>query len=345
MRRFLAVLWANVRLDTKTAWRNGFFAITIALVAAYAAAVNWLIPPSFEAERPTIGFVDRTDDQRWKSFLALQEHGFQLYSDRSLLEQEARDHGIIGVVAYEKEIILIAQGYEQPKTVTAIEEFLRFSDQMIQKVIIPPMISTENLHPHAVSLPMNLRFIPVLLATDVMLIAFFLISAMLFNEKKERSLFAYRVSPGGTYAYILSKVLVNVGNCLLFSLLFLIATNQWRIDLWPFILMVALSSGLMSFLGLLLAQFYDSLMDFLYIILGVTLIALLPAIPYFNPSIGAPVFQWIPSYPVFFGVHRLLEGASGIPWQMFMPALVLLAVLIPLTGWSFGKTTMKRSGL
>ena len=51
----------------------------------------------------------------------------------------------------------------------------------------------------------NLKIIPIALVFEVVLLGFFFVSVMMFQEKQEATLRAYRVTPAGAWNYILSK--------------------------------------------------------------------------------------------------------------------------------------------
>ncbi len=187
----------------------------------------------------------------------------------------------------------------------------------------PVTYRQELLRPASEKPPFNLNLLPMLLALEVAMLGFFFVAALVFQEKEEGSIRAFRVSPAGTWPYILSKAVSNVLLSLLYGVLLFVFTIGLRPELPAVLLLVALAGFLMTTVGLTIGVFFKSLSEFVYILAGIMVVISLPVVSYFLPSFRAAFFPFIPTYPLMFGIRELIfsTGKTGF----YLPMLLILA--------------------
>jgi len=166
--------------------------------------------------------------------------------------------------------------------------------------------------------------VPMLLAADILLIGFLFVASMLFQEKKEHSVSAYRVSPGGTINYIMSKALVNVILSVCFAIIFGIFTLGFNINYPAYFLIITIAALMMTLIGILMGQFFSSLSDFLYIMLAFMILMGLPIFTYMNPNFRFPGIELIPSYQIVFSVDSLMR--TGWEWSKLTNTFLILGI-------------------
>jgi hypothetical protein len=71
-------------------------------------------------------------------------------------------------------------------------------------------LDVEYLRPVREPTPLNLRMVPTIIVFEVVLLGFLIAAVMMFQEKQEGTLRAYRVTPSGAVNYILSKTVLFI---------------------------------------------------------------------------------------------------------------------------------------
>jgi len=331
----------NISLDLKISSRNWFLVITIVLAILYSLIINFLIPAKFEIPQTGIVFLDLTSDKSWESLFILSDEKAVIASSEENLIEILKKTGSIGITFREESAVVTFQGYEDQKVQDLIKETVSNFYYMRTPEGAQNKVEIEEIGKSSGFLPFNIKTIPLLMATDIVLLGFMFIGVMFFNEQKEKSIYAYRMTSAGAFTYLLSKVLVNTLLSLIFGFLFIILTGQFGIDFFQFFILIFLASFIMSTIGILIGQFFGSLSEFLPALLGVLLIGMLPAIQFFNPLISVDLFKIIPSYPVMYGTQTLLLGNGSI-WREFLIPLIEIIILFPLTCFIIKKRILKK---
>ena len=329
-----------LRQDWKIAYRNGFFFITIIVALLYVALVRWVLPIGGETQPVPLGVYDRTEGRVWETWLADQPEQFQLYDSEETLVNAIQGKKALGLVIGEEGWTVYRQGYESDRDIAFLVTSLNTLSEAKRGQLNLDDVFIETLEAEAPPVTLVTQMVPLLMATDIILLGFFFAAAMVFNEKKENSLTALRVSPIPVFRYLLSKIGVNVGFSLIFSVFFLLLSgffNGYTLTLFGVIL---LSSFVMSGIGVLLGCFYSSISDFIYPAFIVTLVCMIPGLLPLLSDIGinlpVSLVEWIPSYHVFRETHHLLfqPGES----QAFRAVVVLAIESVAIFGlcvWAY----------
>jgi hypothetical protein len=324
MKRF----FNSFSMDFLIAFRNKFILISIGLAILYAVLVNWVIPENISLEETSAYFYDNSSSKIFSQILknSDNEHYF-LNSKEELYDTLSKEKNQPGIIFEDSNFRIIAQGYEDEKTLNIIASqidmiYLNLSDEYIPYETQTILIKGDSKN----SLPFNKKMIPILLATDIILLGFMFSAVMLFQEKKEGGIYAYRVSSAGTINYLLSKTFVNSIIGVIFAFIFSFLTLGFTINYFQFFLIVFLATLLMSVLGILIGQFYDSVSNFVYVIMLAAGFIFIPLIPLFSGSQGNILYKLIPSYYILFGVEELIT--NGRMQNFLEPVLFLFIEII-----------------
>ena len=173
--------------------------------------------------------------------------------------------------------------------------------------------------------PFNLKITPIALVFEVVLLGFLFVAVMMFQEKQEATMRAYRVTPAGPLNYIFSKNLLFIILSLIYGLPLVLIGFGLGINYGLLLVVVVLSASMMTLISLFIAVFFKNLSEWFFI--GVSLMVLnsLPSISYAMPSFAPKWITWIPSYPAVFAVRDVLFHAAT--WVDIQPTVILLVVL------------------
>ncbi len=189
----------------------------------------------------------------------------------------------------------------------------------------------EYLRPVTPPPAFNVRFLPVIIVFEVVLLGFLIAAVMMFQEKQEATIRAYRVSPSGALHYILSKNALFLVLSLAYGLPVLLLAFGLRFNLLLMLVLIGLSSLFMTTLSLTIAVFYRNLSEWFFVGVGILIINSLPIISFALPSFAPTWLTWIPSYPTVFATRDVLFHGAGLaeilPTVLYLAALSALALL------------------
>lgn len=331
-------------IDLKVAIRNKFFLISFILAIVYSILILFVIPENIDTGFSNLYFVDNSSENIFSKMLDHPEIIF-LENEEILKDIIIEKSNTIGIILNDNDYEIFVQGYESDKTINLIKSQINS--------IYNVLLNNENIHqniPEIIlleksqdQLSFNKNFIPMLLAMDVIFLGFMFVAVMVFQEKQEGGIFVYRVSPAGTFNYLMSKITVNTLIALMFALIFAFITIGFSINYFHYILIVFVSSFFVTAAGLFLGQFYDSVSNFIYTILSFTLILMLPMLVFVGIFEENVFFMILPSYPVFLGIKELLiEGRISNFSSIISILLIETIVIVSLTYYSLKKNLLKR---
>jgi len=331
---------ALLRLDWKIAYRNGFFFITLAIALLYVALVRWVLPIGGEIESIRLGIYDRTEARMWKTWLADHPEDFRFYDSEEELVNAVQGKKTLGLVIGDEGWTVYRQGYENDRDIAFLVASFHTLSKTMRGQLNYEDLSIQTLEAQAPPETLVTRMVPLLMATDIILLGFFFAAAMVFNEKKENSLTAVRVSPLSGAQYLLSKIAVTVAFSMIFSVLFLLLSGFFCWGTLALFGVILLSSFVMSGIGVLLGCYYSSISDFIYPGFIVTLVCIVPGLLPLLSDIGidlpVSLVEWIPSYYAFRETSHLLFHPAE---SEFVRAIVVLTieslVIVCLGNWAY----------
>jgi hypothetical protein len=319
---------ANLFLqDLLLAYRSGHVLITGLLLALMLALVVFL-PRQFERHNELI--YDAVPGAPLAAYLAEQGLGDGLaFTDeaafRAAVEADPTKVGVVfsGSLA-EPRFELITRGAVPAENLGLLSAAL---DQAVLALRgeMPPQLPVELLRAPAPPTPFNQHIIPIMLVFEVVLLGFLIVAVMMFQEKQEGTLRAYRVTPAGSLAYLASKNALFVVLSLAYGMPILLAGLGLRANYGPVLLLLVLSSSFMTMFSLAVAVFFRNLSEWFFVGVAILIVNSLPMISYGLPSFAPAWLTWVPSYPAVFAVRDALFNAAGL--ASISPTIAYLAAL------------------
>lgn len=306
----------QLKLDALLLWRNKFAHVSLLVAVVFIVLVRFLVPAEVKAGVHEYVF-DGTEGRIFADFLAREASpGYVKGSEEELRRAVEADPNSVGIILKGSpkapQALVITQGHENPRVVKLLGVSLEALWEEEGGLGRTAAHSTTYLYPGAPRVGFNLLLLPLLVAFESVFLGFYFAAVMVFQEKEEGGIRAYRVSPGGAPEYIASKVLVNVGLGLLSAMLMVGATLGAGVPYGQLALLVAAAAVFMTLLGLGLGVFFSSLSGFIYPAFFVMTIFSLPAAAYFFPVFKFPLQEWIITYPVMFGLREILFSTGRV---------------------------------
>jgi hypothetical protein len=252
-----------------------------------------------------------------------------VYTDRAAfeaaLEAQPTKAGVVfsGSPA-EPHFELIVRGAIAPENLGLLQASL---DQAVRSMRgeAPAALPVELLRQPAPPPPLGQRLVPVVLVFEVVLLGFLIAAVMMFQEKQEGTLRAYRVTPGGALAYLASKNALFVVLSLAYGLPVLLVAFGLRVNYGLALLLLVLSSSLMTMLSMAVAVFFRNLSEWFFVGVAILMVNSLPMLSYGLPGFAPAWLTWVPSYPAVFATRDVLLNGAGL--VQISPTLLYLAVL------------------
>ncbi len=143
--------------------------------------------------------------------------------------------------------------------------------------------------------------IPLFLALNCSYLVMFVIAALAFLDKAEGTIKALAVTPSSLWQYALSKMGVLTISNIVSSLIIAVPFFGMQAN-YALLLMFLIASGFFAMaLGLLIATFFDDMMQSFSTLFILILVLMVPAFAYMTPSWNPGFVKWIPT-------HYMLEG-------------------------------------
>jgi len=239
--------------------------------------------------------------------------------------------------------IIIHQGTESVEILNVLDATIEETMNIIRGKSETIGHRVEYIRDKTNPIPFNKNMIPIMIVTEAVMLGFLLIAVMVFQEKEEGSVRAYRVSPGRTMEYILSKVTVNVLLALVYGSLVVIFTMGFNVNYLGLLSIILLSSLLMTLVGLSVSVFFKNLQQFLFIGVFILALAGMPVASYMNPSFSPSFMTWLPAYPVLFGIREALfpTGKVGFITSLNLVLGIESLVFFLISYWAVRKKLMK----
>ncbi|MFW5787982.1 MAG: ABC transporter permease [Halanaerobiales bacterium] len=160
------------------------------------------------------------------------------------------------------------------------------------------------------------NILPVILTLNGALMGLFIIAAYIFLDKQEGVIKAYAVTASSVWQYLMSKIGVLLVTSILSSLIVLIPVMGTQPN-YLLLLVLLLTTGFFaSSLGLLIASFYDNIMQAFGTIYIFMLVITIPNIAYFIPGWDPLWVRMLPSYPILYGFQEILLETGDITYVL-----------------------------
>lgn len=302
----LGAFVSRFKTDLLMMHRSGFVAAVAVVAAILIVLVRYAIPAE-PAPSVIVYAVDETAGARVQSALS-GEIPF-LDGEAVLGERIGANPRARGIVFRETagtgDFALHVQGYESEEERRTLEmvatDLWRRSQGGEGGMPAVVEIAAAGARP-----PLNLGLVPMVLGLEVAVVGLFLASVMIFQEKADGTLKAYRVSPGGVWLYLVSKIAATSALAFVYGTAMYAATLGFAPGYLAAISLVLLASVLVTSAGILLGAYFEGLSDFVYVMVFVAILLGLPAIAYLAPSLHLPGMSLIPTHPLIFGLRETI---------------------------------------
>jgi len=341
-------LWHSFTKELMLASRSFYFYIEVVMAGIFLFLLLFAIPENFDSRHDEYLFYD-IPDSSWEYFegelLRADEDGLvetveieldgeiiygSLYkSDTSnfyviddqelaiaLADSERAFAGVIhmdelGEVTY----TYYMQGYETERLLNTYAVFHNEAMEVLKDTFDANEVRA--LHEDQVLLSDRENVVPSFLTFNGSLMGMFILAAYIFLDKKEGVIKAYAVTTSPVWQYLLSKVGVVTVTSLITSFIITIPVMGGQPNYLAMFVFLLATGFAASALGLVLASFYDDLMQAFGVIFVFIIGMMLPNIAYFIPTWDPAWMQYIPSYTILEGFKEILLPSGDITYVMF----------------------------
>ena len=275
--------------DFKVATRNKFRYVVLFLAALMIIVINFVVPREVKIT-PKEMFLDLTEERVLEKFLREQKiDEARIFDSREDLKQELNTNkNTLGVIMEGKldqaKFTVMHQGTETDEILNLLDSTIEETLDYMRNNIQTKNYEVKYLRDKTSPIPFNKNLVPIMMIFEVVMFGFIVIAVMVFHEKQEGSIMAYRITPGGVVEYILSKALVNVLLALLYGGLIVSFTIGLNVNYINLTLLIVLTNFLMTIIGLFISVFFKNLSEFLFAGLLVIFIFAVPITSYLYPS-------------------------------------------------------------
>ena len=278
--------------DTKLMVRNAIFWVITVTLILIVLTVHFLIPGDFNSSGRRL--VSWNLDAAYPGITPLES--------REAVEESVRRDGTIGFIQEGDTIILVHPGLsEKAQNALMATLFAEPGDYDIRSL---------TLRRNTGIIPENIRLAPVFICFEAVVLGFLMAGILMLSEKEQKRIKAYRVSPGGALAYVISKALIFGIFGTIYALLMAVLIIGFDFN-WPgFILLAFVSSVLFTLLGLAVTVFFNDMSNWFFTAVLILAINMTTMVSYSVPAFSPFWIRLIPSYTIIFGFEDVLFGAG-----------------------------------
>lgn len=318
--------------DFRLTFRSGHIYVILAMAAIILILV-FALPAEINTDAQEY-FLDASESGVFKqSLLELgAEPEMILASEPELQTSLSESQRALGVVFRgtldAPEFKIIVQGNVSEENIRLLEKTLDTIIQSLRGTYQPPEAEITLLNENIEPIPLNKNMIPIFMSFEVILLGFLIGAVLIFQSKQEGTLRSYRVSPGGTLIFILSKVILYDVISLIYGLVVALIAFGSAPNYFQLSLLILASSTLMTLLGLAIAVFFTNISEWFFAGATLLIVAMLPMLSYAMPVFSPAFITWIPTYDIIFGFRNVLfeMGSAAALNQTFLTLGVSLLI-------------------
>lgn len=238
---------------------------------------------------------------------------------------------------------VIVQGDIPEENINLLKTSLDMFIKMLKGDYKPVEATVTTLLPGSEPIPLNKNMIPIFMTFEVILLGFLIGAVLIFQGKQEGSLLAYRVSPGGTLVFILSKVILYAAISLIYGLTVSLIAFGFGVNYLHLSILIVLSSAMLTLLGLAIAVFFTNISEWFFVGALLLMVAMLPTLSYAMPMFSPGFITWIPTYRIIFGFRDILFGIGSQSTlnQSFLIGVITLIISFAISYILVDKKLMK----
>ncbi len=230
------------------------------------------------------------------------------------------------------------QGYESDKFKDLLKILHVESTETLEMVMnnqdVRPLFSDYE------SLSDKENMMPTVLVFNGALMGLFIIAAYIFLDRQEGVIKAYALTPSPVWQYLMSKVGVIMVTSIVSSFIVIIPIMKSRPDYLLLLVLLVTTAFFASSLGLLIASFYENIMQAFGTLYLFMMLMIVPNIAYFMPSWNPSWVKLIPTYAMLEGFKSILLGSGDWSYVLTISGgfLIVGIVLFALSNYRYKKT-------
>lgn len=308
----LSRLFTSIRRDNLIVFRANFYFIQLAIGAMYVLAIMFLVPESAKLQ-PTLYVADETADGRIARMVKAGEFdvpvagAVRLADSKADLDKRTRDNeNSIGVLVTGSDTAPTTQFFMQGNEKERVRALLTAA--VADRVAGRPTtaaVETDILREESDPITFRQNLVPFLLFVDFAAIGALFAVTMIFAEKDDGVLAAYRVTPGRTWEYLVAKAASVTLVAVVVSLLVVALTIGSGVNYLGLVALVAIGSWASTMLGLAMALRFRSFEEYFMpmVVVGQFIISL-PAVMFIVPSFRPGWLMASPFTKFMFGLRE-----------------------------------------
>lgn len=184
------------------------------------------------------------------------------------------------------------------------------------------------------------NMMPSVLVFNGALMGLFIIAAYIFLDRQEGVIKAYAITPSPVWQYLMSKIGVIMFTSIISSFIVLIPIMKSKPDYLLLLVLLVTTAFFASSLGLLIASFYNNIMQAFGTLYIFMMLMIIPNIAYFMPSWNPSWVKVIPSYQMLEGFKSVILGNGD--WQYILTIsggfFLVGLILFTLSNYRYKKT-------
>lgn len=160
-------------------------------------------------------------------------------------------------------------------------------------------------------IPFHLRFTPVFICFEALMVGFMLGGALMLSEKQDGTVRALRVSPFSVSRYVLSKTLLFSCIGTLYASLICLLTVGIAVNWAIFLPLSFFGTAVFTMIGLAYTSPFRDMSGWFFSMVVLLSINMLPVISYTSPSFTPFWMRLIPSYPILNAYRAAMFGGAA----------------------------------
>ncbi len=332
-------LFSSFVKELKIASRGFYFYIEIFMAALILAIFLFVVPDNFNSKGTEYIYLDMPSQasdiylekildedvdgkaEAVKIKIDKKEKEASLYTteDKEIYILNSRED-VIYMADKEREIAAVVkmdsdynlnyeyylQGYESDRYKNLLKILHVESNETIETVM-----GNQDVRPLSTnyeSLSDKENMMPSVLVFNGALMGLFIIAAYIFLDRQEGVIKAYALTPSPVWQYLMSKIGVIMVTTIVSSFIVLVPIMKSKPDYLLLLVLLVSTAFFSSSLGLLIASFYNNIMQAFGAIYTFMMLMIIPNIAYFLPSWNPSFVKLIPTYPMLEGFKSVLLG-------------------------------------
>jgi ABC-2 type transport system permease protein len=184
------------------------------------------------------------------------------------------------------------------------------------------------------------NMVPLMVVFMGSLMGFFIVMAYIFLDKDEGVIKAFAVTPSRVWQYLLSKTMIILTTVIVSSSIITIPVMGLQPNYPLFYLYLIITTFAFAALGLLIASYFDNIVQSFGILYFTMIALLIPAFSYFVPSFDPVWLRYFPTYPMLQGFKEIMMTTTDVDYVLTYCGIFAVAglVLFMLANYRFKKT-------